>query len=201
VVITEASADHDRVRPRLPALGDRVTIDEDGRIAPDPNRVGDLIVPQPTEDVVSSMASQLRPMAIGAPSRLTAVGWRGIPTYVVSTEDPLILPSPQRHWAQTGSSAGHETTRDPARLPAARCRGGWTATCSSPLRCTSPPAPRPAPRPPGRSGDRQPRSVQALARSMLDLGPQPIDGPSALPPAGGALIHDAAMPSSTRPAR
>ena len=124
VVITEASADHDRVRHLVylaafmpdaddeiptelfahcsPALLEGAAIDEAGRLLVDPSRVGDLYLPHASPEVASWAGSRMRPMALGGPTRLTGVGWHQIPsTFVVCSEDPGLLPESQRRWAQT----------------------------------------------------------------------------------------------------
>jgi pimeloyl-ACP methyl ester carboxylesterase len=123
-VITEASADHDRVRHLVylaafmpdtddeiptelfahcsPALIESAATDEAGRLLVDPSRIDDLYLPQASPEVASWYASRMRPMALGGPTRLTGVGWHHIPsTYVVCTEDPAVLPASQRQWAET----------------------------------------------------------------------------------------------------
>ena len=123
-VITEASADHDRVRHLVylaafmpdaddeipaelfahcsPALVESAVVDEAGRLLVDPSRSRDLYLPQASPEVAAWYGSRMRPMAIGAPTRLTGVGWHHIPsTYIVCTEDPALLPESQRQWAQT----------------------------------------------------------------------------------------------------
>jgi pimeloyl-ACP methyl ester carboxylesterase len=124
VVITEASATHDRVRHLVylaafmpdaddeiptelfahcsPALLESATIDDAGRLVVDPSRIGSLYIPHASPEVASSYGSRMRPMALGGSTRLTGVGWHRIPsTYVVCTEDPALLPESQRRWAQT----------------------------------------------------------------------------------------------------
>jgi pimeloyl-ACP methyl ester carboxylesterase len=135
VVITEASADHDRVRHLVylaafmpdaddelpaelfahcsPALVESAAMDEAGRLLVDPSRVGELYLPHASPEVVSWYGSRMLPMAVGGPTRLTGVGWLQIPsTYVVCAEDPALLPASQRRWAQTRASKQIEAPFD-----------------------------------------------------------------------------------------
>jgi len=139
VVITEASADHDRVRHLVylaafmpdredeiptelfahcsPALIESAAMDDAGRLLVDPSRVGDLYLPHASPDVASWCGSRMRPMAFGGPTRLTGVGWHQIPsTYVVCTEDPALQPESQQQWAQTRATNQIEVPFD--HLPA-----------------------------------------------------------------------------------
>jgi pimeloyl-ACP methyl ester carboxylesterase len=135
VVITEASADHHRVRHLVylaafmpdaddeiptalfahcsPALVENIAVDEVGRIKVDPDRFGDLYVPQASREVAAWAGARVRPMALGGPTRLSGIGWRQVPsTFVVCDADPALLPASQRQWAQTRATNQIETSFD-----------------------------------------------------------------------------------------
>jgi len=94
-----------------------VSFTEGGLVQLDQAEVAARAFHQSPPDVAARAAGRTRPMAMGAasPPTVTGVGWRQIPsTYVVCSEDRLILPESQRLWAK-------ERATDSVELPYDHC--------------------------------------------------------------------------------
>jgi pimeloyl-ACP methyl ester carboxylesterase len=88
---------------------------DDGLVEDDPNSARRVLFQQSAPEVVDWAVSQLRPMALGRGGfpTVTGVGWREIPsTYIVCSEDLLILPESQRRWANEQATGSLEVPFD-----------------------------------------------------------------------------------------
>jgi pimeloyl-ACP methyl ester carboxylesterase len=136
-VITEGAADHPMVKRLvylaafLPEVGESlndlfslvpnphilgfIKPTDDGRTAPDPAMAGAVFYNDCDEATVAWATQQLRSMNMDGASPATAAAWHALPsTYVVCTQDRIILPELQRRMAErTNETVELDTSHSP----------------------------------------------------------------------------------------